>query len=141
MLTVRRDQLAGLNTLPPGSPAAITLGEHLWSNVPASSFQTTLTARGPVGKSLTSLCLGFLISDLGAMAIQELWEEFIRQACVLGAHGEPIGGSRHCWGGCHCGGCDTSPSTPLAAPEWRQPSPSSPPPHHTVSRRGFRPIT
>jgi len=73
----KADQVAGLNTLAPGSPAAVTLGEHLWSNVPASSFQTTLSARGPVGKSLTSLCLGFLISDLGAMAILEQWEECV----------------------------------------------------------------
>ena len=77
MLTIRRGQVAGLNALPPGRPAAVTLGEHLWSNVPASSFQTTLTARGPVGKSLTSPCLGFLISDLGVMAILELWEECV----------------------------------------------------------------
>lgn len=134
----KTDQLAGLkHTVAPEGPAtAITLGSIseqrrlLLPDHPISSPG----ARGQVSSPFVPRFPS--ISDLGAMAILELWEEFILQACVLGAHGEPVGGSRHCWGGCHCGGCDTLAQHPLAAPEWRQPSPHPPPPHRTVSSTG-----
>ena len=57
----------------------------------------TLTAWGAVGKSLTSLCLSFPVSEMGAVLTLGLLEEYTELVCVLGAYGKPVSDSHCCW--------------------------------------------